>query len=120
MAEQPTADLLPFPLPRRSPGRRLLGWADRAIGSVPLPGWTTPVAVASLALLVIQSFDHRYARGSIPWTIVLVGALVVLLGSLYTALAADDQRVAALRARPATAALLLILAANTVLHVALI
>lgn len=78
------------------------------------------MAVASLALLAIQSLDHRYVRGSIPWTLAIVSCLAVLLGALYTAIAADDQRLAPARKRPFTAALLAVLAANTVLHVALL
>jgi uncharacterized membrane protein len=120
MGESPAGEPLPFRPRPDSPAGRLLGAIDRRIGGILLPGWVTPLAIACLALLVIQSFDHRYVWGSISWTLVVTGALAVLFAALYAALAADDQRLAPLRRRPLTALLLFVLAANTLLHVALL
>jgi hypothetical protein len=83
------------------------------LGAVLVPGWATPLAFASVALLLVQSFDHRYMRGSIPWTLIVSGSLAILFASLYTALTYGDQRLAPIRRRLVTTALLVGLAVNT-------
>ena len=88
--------------------------------AVPLPGWSTPLAVASLAMLVVQSFDHRYVRGNLIWSLVVSLALAVLFAALYSAIAYPDRRLVRAKHRPATAVLIGILAANTLLHAALV
>ncbi len=92
----------------------------RRLGDVLVPGWATPLAFASVALLMVQMFDHRYMRGSIPWTIIVSGSLAVLIASLYTALTYGDQHLAPVRRRLITTALLVGLAVNTVVHVVLL
>ena len=91
-----------------------LEWCDRR--GIALPAWATPVAIASLAMLVIQSLDHRFALGNGFWSLIIVGSLVLLFSSLYRALARPDRRLLPVRACQGTVLLLALLAGNTVLH----
>lgn len=91
-------------------------WAD----SILLPGWATPLAVGSLAMLLLQSFDHQYVRGNLAWSIFVTATLVILFLSLYRAVARHDERLVPARKRPFTCLLILILAADTVVNVALL
>jgi hypothetical protein len=90
------------------------------LGDVLVPGWATPLAFASVALLLVQMFDHRYMRGSIPWTLIVSGSLAILFASLYTALTYGDQKLAPVRRRLVTIALLAGLAMNTLIHIVLV
>lgn len=96
---------------------RLLDLLDRR--SFTIPGWLTPVAIASLAMLVIQSLDHRSASGNGPLTMMIVGSLVVLFVTLYRALSRPDRRLLSARQRLGTLLLVGLLAGNTVLHMAM-
>jgi len=96
-------------------GRHALAVAE----AVPLPGWSTPLAVATLAMLVVQSLDHRYVRGNLTLSLIVSLALALLFVALYSALRSPDWRLMRAKYRPATALLIGILAANTLLHAAL-
>jgi hypothetical protein len=93
---------------------------DRKLGSLDMPMWATPMAIASLAMLVIRNYDHRYIRGALDWTLLVSGALVVLLASLYVALSRDDRRLLPARRRKFTLALLIFLAGNTIVQLIVI
>lgn len=95
---------------------KVLRTADRYAGALPLPGWATPLAVASLAMFVVESLDHRYVRGNLSWTAIVTGSLAVLFVTLYWALAHPDHRLLAARRRPLTLLLLVVLAGNTIIH----
>ncbi len=89
---------------------------DRRLGGIELPMWATPMAIASLALLIIRNYDHRYMRGALGWTLLVTGSLVVLLVSLYVALSRGDRRLLPARRRRFTLGLLIFLAGNTIVQ----
>ncbi|MGH2344936.1 MAG: hypothetical protein ACRDG4_06890, partial [Chloroflexota bacterium] len=110
-----------------SPGPKSLGMVgrlapairamlDRRLGGIELPMWATPMAIASLALLIIRNYDHRYMRGALGWTLLVTGSLVVLLVSLYVALSRGDRRLLPARRRRFTLGLLIFLAGNTIIQ----
>ncbi|MDB5059021.1 MAG: hypothetical protein JWO59_2493, partial [Chloroflexi bacterium] len=88
----------------------------RRLERTSLPVWATPLAIASLAMIVIQSMDHGYIRTQQALAVVVAGFLVVLFVSLYMALTRPGRRLVTLRQRHATALLIVLLAGNTVVH----
>ncbi|MGH2410069.1 MAG: hypothetical protein ACRDGS_06810, partial [Chloroflexota bacterium] len=118
---EPLTALTPFspetPDPHQSGLRMRL--ASKLSGLM-VPLWATPMAVASLAMLIIRNYDHRFIRGDLRWTLLVSTALVVLLIALYVALIRGDRRLVPARRRKFTLALLILLAGNTVVQVALI
>jgi hypothetical protein len=92
----------------------------RRIADLHVPGWTSPLAVATLALLVLQGVDHSLARDSVPLTLVTMGSLAVLFGSLYMAIRRCDQRAIPIRGRIATAITVVALAVNTIVQLGLL
>lgn len=118
---EPLTALAPFP----SEATEILQSGLRArlaarLGSLVVPLWATPMAVASLAMLVIRNYDHRFIRGDLWWTLLVSTSLVVLLIALYVALIRGDRRLVPARRRKFTMALLIFLAGNTILQTALI
>ncbi len=92
----------------------------RLLNHAVLPLWATPMAVASLAMLLIRTYDHRFMRGDLGWTLLVSSSLVVLLIALYVALLRGDRRLVPARRRKFTLALLVFLAGNTIVQVAVI
>lgn len=119
MREPLTATSWPVDLPE-SRGRGPGGLIGRFLNNAVLPLWAVPMAIAALASLIIRNYDHRFIRGDLNWTLLVSGSLVVMLVALYVALLRGDRRVVPVRRRKFTLALLVFLAGNTILQVALI
>lgn len=96
--------------------RRAAEAVDRAATRVLLPGWAAPLAIAAVAMLVVQSIDHRYIRGSLGWSLFITGALATMFVALYCAVTQRRDVLVPARTRPALAVLMALLAGNTVLH----
>lgn len=90
--------------------------AARLAGEVPLPGWATPLAIGSLGMLLVQSFDHQYVRGSLGWSLFLFVALLMLFAGLYWAIAHPNDAWVPARKRLGTAVLIAVLAGDTLIH----
>ena len=101
---------------RSARGQPAFRRATRAVAAVPIPVWATPVALASLAMYVVQSLDHGVFRMQIPLSIVLTGSLVIMLAALYHALTRPPARLSTVGERPKTTLLILLLAGNTVVQ----
>src|SRR5579875_528539 len=93
---------------------------DRRWGRIPLPGWATPIALASMALLLIQSCDHQYVRGNLAWSVFMVVTLGALFLALLYVLLRPDDRLLPARRRPFTAILIGILVLDTLVHAVLL
>ncbi|HVA90185.1 MAG TPA: hypothetical protein VNL71_10110 [Chloroflexota bacterium] len=118
---EPLTALAPFPSEATEPHERgLRARLARKMDGLVLPLWATPMAIASLAMLIIRNYDHRFIRGDLRWTLLIFTSLVVLLIALYVALARGDRRLVPARRRKFTLALLVFLAGNTILQVSLI
>ena len=79
-----------------------------------------PVAVATLALLVLQGVDHRLMRDSLLLTLSTSGALLVLFCALYVAVTRADRRTAPVLSRLVTVTIVLGLAVNTMVQLCLL
>jgi len=109
-----------LPIMRSERLRNAVAKGAAVLLALQLPAWATPLAVASLALLLVQSLDHRFAWGSTPLAVALFASVVLLFLALYQALAHTDNRLLAARRRPFTVLLVCVLAINTLIHVVLV
>lgn len=87
-------------------------WSRRVL----CPAWTAPIALALLAMLVLQTVDHPYIRGSLGWALVVTGTLAAMFLALYWALTRRSAVLVPARSRPILALLVVFLAGNTVVH----
>jgi hypothetical protein len=96
--------------------RRALVLVDAWSVRLLLPVWAAPMSLALLAMLLLQTVDHPYIRGSLGWSLVVTGTLATLFIALYWALTRRSAVLVPARSRPLVALLIVFLVGNTIVH----